>query len=165
MPTYIYATMLGCLCAPQQNALGRPKDVCVFSMGFPPLCSCLKAPFSLMCCVSCPLCLPLFSSAHPITAQWLIACLASKSQCLSVCGREKWWQRERDCESVCVCVICEHACLCVCLGFASHSQWPWMEPWLHSNHWHTPQCNWEDHTHTHRGGWRGQGYRNVELYY
>ena len=66
--------------------------VCVFSMGFPLLCPCLKAPFILICCVSCPLCLPPFSSAHPITAQWLIACLASKSQCVWLCvwgGREK----------------------------------------------------------------------------
>lgn len=99
-------------------------SVCVFSMGFPLLCPGLKAPFSLICCVSCPLCLLLFSSAHPITAQWLIACLASKASVyvsVYVCEREKqWWQREIVCMPVCV--VCEH----VSMGFlhiASDPEW------------------------------------------
>lgn len=76
--------------------------VCAFSMGFPLLCPALKAPFSMICCVSCPLCLPLFSCAHPITAQWLIACLASKSQL--AWGRKKCWRGDSRRWCVCVCV-------------------------------------------------------------
>lgn len=136
------------LCMLEQKALSTVgvnvcACVCVFSMGFPLLCPGLKAPFSLICCVSCPLCLPLFSSAHPITAQWLIACLASKRQCV---GEKKMLTGE----------IVD--CVCVCLGFSLHSQWPWMEPWLYSNHWHTPRCNREDHTHMQEGdGAKGTG--------
>lgn len=122
---------LGYLWMPEKKALGRTVHVCVFvclfSMGFPLLCPSLKAPFSLICCVSCPLCLPLFSSAHPITAQWLIACLASKSQCVSlcVCGEQQngdgdWRVRG------CVCVRDGNTHDCVGRGFCSCSQWPWM---------------------------------------
>lgn len=105
-----------------------------FSMGFPLFCPCLKAPFSVICCVSCSLCLPLFSSAHPITVQWLIACLASKSQCAGVCV----CQRERkkgDWEEI-LCVYV-HLFLSKDLRFSSYSKWPRMHPCLLSDHGHT----------------------------
>lgn len=91
--------------------------VCVFSMVFPPLCLDLKAPFSVICQVSCPLCLAPLSSAHPITAQWLIACLASKKQCVCVCvciweRKLLTWEKGR------VCAWSMWACMSVCvLGF------------------------------------------------
>lgn len=147
---------LGYLWMPEKKALGRTVHVCVFvclfSMGFPLLCPSLKAPFSLICCVSCPLCLPLFSSAHPITAQWLIACLASKSQCVSLCvcvENSKTVTVTEELEAVCVFGMWTRMTVWV-VGFVHVASDPECS-WLHSNHWHTLGCNWEappPYTHT-----------------
>ncbi len=139
------------VCMPKQNALSRCVCVCVcvcasvclcmcvcffYGVSFP-LCHFKSSIQSDLLCVMSSLSAPiqLCSPNHSSMTN----CLLGKQKPVSVCV----------CVCVCVCLVCEHACLCVCLGFSSHSRWPWMKPWLHSNHWHTPQCNWEDHTHTH----------------